>query len=197
MFLIVGLGNPGAKYEKTRHNFGYRVAGAFVKKHGGSFKRAWRVKGELATLLYNEKRVVILLPTTYMNVSGEAVRRLVNYHQAQLGQLMVVVDDVYVKFGQARLRKGGSSGGHNGMLSIEKELQTQDYPRLRMGIGPEGEIPGALEDFVLGSFDEKESEALDRCVDYGVALLEIWLDEGIDGAIQRAGEYRPLLDKRI
>ncbi|MCH9610085.1 MAG: Peptidyl-tRNA hydrolase [Chlamydiales bacterium] len=193
MHLIVGLGNPGTKYEKTRHNLGYLVAEAFAKKHGGLFKRAWKVKGQLATAVYNEKRVAILLPTTYMNLSGEAVRRLVNYYRAQVGQLMVVVDEVYLKFGQLRIRKKGGSAGHNGMRSIEDELQTQDYQRLRMGVGPQGEILGALEDFVLEPFSRKESEYLDACVDRGVALLEKWLDDGIDDAIQAAGEYRPLI----
>ena len=193
MFLIVGLGNPGTQYEKTRHNLGYLVAEAFARKHGGSFKKAWRVKGQLATAVYKEKKVAVLLPTTYMNLSGEAVKRLLDYYRAQREQLMVVVDEVYLKFGQLRVRKKGSAGGHNGMRSIEEELQTQEYPRLRMGVGPEGEIPGRLEDFVLEPFNKKESELLDQCVDRGVALLEKWLDEGIDSMIQAAGEYCPLI----
>lgn len=193
MFLIVGLGNPGTQYEKTRHNLGYLVAEAFAKKHGGSFKKAWKVKGQLATAVYKDAKVAVLLPTTYMNLSGEAVKRLLNYYRAQVSQLMVVVDEVYLKFGQARVRKSGSSGGHNGLRSIEQELQTQDYPRLRMGIGPKGEIPGPLEDFVLEPFNKKESEHLDRCIDRGVSLLEKWLDDGIDGVIHAAGEHRPLI----
>jgi len=193
MFLIVGLGNPGAKYEKTRHNLGYLVAEAFASKHGGSFSRGWRVKGRLATVVYHEKKVTVLLPTTFMNLSGEAVRALLHYQKAQISQLMVVVDEVYLKFGQLRVRKKGSAAGHNGMRSIEEQLQTQEYPRLRMGVGPEGEIPGALEDFVLESFNKKESELLDQCIGRGVELLEKWLDEGIDSAIQKAGEYCPLI----
>ena len=193
MFLIAGLGNPGTKYEKTRHNLGYLVAEAFVKKHGGSFKKASKVNGLLATVVYNEKKTAILLPTTYMNLSGEAVRRLINYHRSLVRHLMVVVDEVYLKFGQTRIRKKGSSGGHNGLRSIEDELQTQEYARLRMGVGPEEEVPGSLEDFVLESFNKKEREKLDECVDRGVKLLEIWLDEGIDDAIQKAGEYRQLI----
>lgn len=193
MYLIVGLGNPGAKYEKTRHNLGYLVAEAFAKKQGGSFKRAWRLKGQLATAVYKEKKVAILLPTTYMNLSGDAVRRLLDYYRVSVEQLMVVVDEVYLKFGQLRVRKKGSAAGHNGMRSIEECLQTQEYPRLRMGVGPVGEIQGPLEDFVLGSFNHEESELLDQCVDRGVALLEKWLDDGIDGMIQAAGEYRPLI----
>lgn len=193
MFLIVGLGNPGAKYEKTRHNLGYLVAEAFANKHEGSFTRAWRVKGRLATVVYHEKKVTVLLPTTFMNLSGEAVRALLNYQKAPISQLMVVVDEVYLKFGQLRMRKKGSAAGHNGMRSIEEQLQTQEYPRLRMGVGPEGEIPGALEDFVLESFNKKESELLGPCIGRGVELLEKWLDEGIDSAIQRAGEYCPLI----
>lgn len=193
MYLIVGLGNPGAKYEKTRHNLGYLVAEAFARKHGGSFARAHKVKGQLATAVYNEKKIAILLPTTYMNLSGEAVRKLVNYYKAQLSQLMVVVDEVYLKFGQARVRKKGGSAGHNGMRSIESELQTQEYSRLRMGVGPEGEIPGLLEDFVLEPFNKRESELLDQTIDRGVALLEKWLEDGIDDMIQMAEEYCPLI----
>ena len=194
MFLVVGLGNPGERYADTRHNLGYMVAEAFARKHGASFKRGWRVRGRLALFSYVGKKVVVLLPTTYMNLSGEAVRGLVRVYHAELSHLMVVVDEVYLQFGQVRVRSGGGAAGHNGMRSVEEALQTQEYPRLRMGIGPRPDgLVQSLEDFVLDCFNEEERALLDQCVDRGVVLLEKWLDEGIDGAIRAAGMYRPLI----
>lgn len=196
MHLVVGLGNPGTKYEKTRHNLGYMVAAAFAARRGFPFKKGWKVKGQIASGVYNEKKVEVLLPTTYMNLSGKAVIKLVHYYKIPLEQVIVIVDDIYVKFGSFRLRKRGGTGGHNGMRSIEQSLQSQEYPRLRMGIGHEEafvEKEGRmLEDFVLAPFDAKEMELLPTFVERGVALLEKWLDEGIDGAIHKAGEYGPL-----
>lgn len=191
MFLIVGLGNPGTKYEKTRHNLGHLVAMAFAQKHAFSLKKGWRVKGLIAKGAYKERRVAILLPTTYMNLSGGAVKKAVSYYDVPLEQLMIIADDVYLKFGALRLRKKGSSGGHNGLRSIEQELGTQEYPRLKMGIG-EGKEQQLLEDFVLEPFNKDEMALLPEFIERGVTVLETWLNEGIDGAIQKSGKYHPL-----
>ncbi|MFN0064811.1 MAG: aminoacyl-tRNA hydrolase [Chlamydiales bacterium] len=196
--LIVGLGNPGEKYAKTRHNLGFMVLAMFAKRRGWTFKKGWRIKGELAHGMYNGKRVVLLKPTTFMNLCGPAVRKTASYYKVPLSRSMVVVDDVYVNFGCLRMRTKGSTGGHNGMKSIEEELHSQEYPRLRMGIGPkEGvTVEGKdqyLADYVLERFNSEEESQLSTFLDRGVTLLECWLDNGIETAIHKAGEFRQLI----
>lgn len=192
--LIVGLGNPGLRYAKTRHNFGFLVVKGFAKKRGWTFKKARALQGELANGLYGEEKLYLLLPMTYMNCSGVAVRKAVDDYAIDFRDgcsLMVVVDDVYLKFGKLRVRPRGSCGGHNGLESVEQHLKSPDYPRLRMGVGardlPE-EVSPRLEDYVLGKFTKPECQELDAVIERGVAVLETWLDQGIEPAMQIAGE---------
>ncbi len=204
LFLIVGLGNPGSKYERTRHNLGFMVVDALAHKLGIAFKKGSRIAGEVANGSHKvgqgangaaeEQKVVLLKPTTYMNLSGQAVRQAVNYYKIALPQLLIVVDDVYLKFGAMRLRPSGSPGGHNGLKSIEACLTTPDYPRLRMGVGPqEGDLESglgnqALEDYVLGRFTFSEQVDLAQFVEKGVSVAEAWLTQGAELASKLAGE---------
>ena len=180
-WLIVGLGNPGVKYEKTRHNLGFEVVIAFAKAHGWVFRRGFFVNGKIAAGSYEGKKLFLLMPITYMNLSGEAVVEAMRVYKVPIEQLLVVVDDVYVKYGNFRLRDKGSAGGHNGLKSIERVLRTQNYTRLRVGIGPKDEknIPDGrsvfLEDYVLSKLTLEEQNFLTEVTDNGVKYIEQWL----------------------
>lgn len=197
--LIVGLGNPGVEYEDTRHNLGFKVVKEFADKQGWAFKREAHVQGKVAQGRYAEKNIHLLLPSTYMNLSGIAVRKMLDKQRIPFhkeGRFLTVVDDVYVKFGAMRLREQGSPGGHNGLKSIEEHLHSQGYARLRLGVGPENSenLPNGrtmyLEDYVLGRFTKAEQEQLPQVVAHAVLVIECWLQEGLKAAIQVAGTLR-------
>jgi peptidyl-tRNA hydrolase, PTH1 family len=189
--LIVGLGNPGEEYAQTRHNLGFLVVQAFAKKQGWAFKREKEVQGRVAKGTVGEIPVELLLPSTYMNLSGNAVRKKMRQSQAELEHLLIVVDDIYLPFGKMRLRQEGGTGGHKGLRSIEEQLQTQGYARLRMGIGLNSlEEATDLEAYVLSPFHQEEQEQLPQFLEQGVKVLECWLQEGIEAAIKFVGEIR-------
>ncbi len=187
-FLIVGLGNPGTRYEKTRHNLGFMVVKALAKKEGLSFKREWRLKGKVASGIVHEKKVYILMPSTYMNLSGTAVCKCLNYYHIPIDNVLVITDDVYLKLGSMRIRPKGSAGGHNGLKSVEQHLQTQNYPRLRMGVGGESLSERALEAFVLENFSSAEQKELPAAIEAGVSVTTCWLTQGTEPAAQLAGQ---------
>lgn len=192
--LIVGLGNPGEKYSTTRHNLGFIVVGALAKKYGLSFKKEREWMSAVAAGKVGGNDVSLLLPMTYMNLSGGAVRRACDYYKIPFedeASLLVVVDDVYIRFGSMRLKEEGTSGGHNGLKNIEEHLQTRHYARLRMGIGPEEmEEMGLLEEYVLSSFTASEVQSLPQFVERGVAVLEQWLNLGWEAAKKAAGNEK-------
>lgn len=174
--LIVGLGNPGPRYAKTRHNFGFMVLEAFAKKLGWPLKGGVFKKDLTASGVYEGKKLYLLLPMTYMNLSGEAVGKLARYRKIDPTNVMIVVDDVDIPFGTCRMRASGSSGGHNGLKSIEQCLGTRNYPRLRMGIKNKMPKQQALEDYVLEPFSKEEQQELPRLIEDGVNALEDWLE---------------------
>lgn len=197
-YLIVGLGNPGSKYENTRHNLGFMVVAKLAAKHGLNLKRGWRIQGKVASGIVDEKKVHLLMPTTYMNLSGTAVRKAIHYFKIALDHLLVVVDDVYVKFGAMRLRAEGGDGGHNGLKNITALLGTQEYARIRMGVGPENGkdlangLEMALEDYVLANFTSEEQQKLPQVVENGASVVEEWLKLGADAASMLAGNLSKL-----
>lgn len=190
--LIVGLGNPGAAYEMTRHNLGFLVCRAFASKHGLSFKRGWRLKGRVAEADFKGTKLILLMPTTYMNLSGEAVSKAIRLFKVPLNRLLVLVDDVYVPFDAMRFRSAGGTGGHNGLKSIQNSLHTQNYPRLRLGVGKggsgvsdEGALP--LENYVLSRFNSEESRKLPAFIERALLVVEEWLMRGDMAASVLAG----------
>ncbi len=183
-YLIVGLGNPGQAYERTRHNCGFLVVQAIASKRGWTWKRFPDLQGELAQGMIEGRKVFLLKPQTFMNLSGEAVRRCVEYYKVPLESLMVVSDDVALPLGTLRVRFKGSAGGHNGLKSVEASLGTEEYPRLRVGIGENR--PQELEDYVLGCFSEEEKKQIKEGIVQTVDILELWIKQGIAAAMQVA-----------
>lgn len=183
-FLIIGLGNPGSGYTKTRHNVGFRAVAWFAKRHGIELRKAARISAEIGHSTIDKISVGLVLPLTYMNSSGQAVKECVKAFKVPLKQVMIVVDDVAFPVGDLRLKEGGSSGGHNGLKSIEAHLGTTAYPRLRLGVGsPEGHD---LADYVLGKFEKAEEELLPQVFDKAADVLDSWIREGIQSAMTKA-----------
>src|SRR3569832_732711 len=134
-YLIVGLGNPGKAYEKTRHNVVFRAVKQFAKRHGITFKKAEKMSAEVAAGRIGTESVRLVLPLTYMNSSGEAVRHAMKAFKIPAERTVVVVDDIAFPVGEIRFKEEGSHGGHNGLRSIEDHLKTRNFPRLRIGVG--------------------------------------------------------------
>lgn len=187
--LIVGLGNPGKSYDRTRHNVGFAAVEKLAKKHGLSFKKELKFKGSVAEGEIGADPVMILMPLTFMNLSGESVAEVMRYFQIDLSRLIVLVDDVALPLGQLRIRINSGSGGHNGLKSIEECLQSNRYARLRIGVGDRDE--GDLSSHVLGRFSEEEEKLIPAVLERAVQATEIWLDKGITSAMDFANPANP------
>ena len=175
-YLIVGLGNVGDEYELTRHNTGFMVLDAFAKASNIHFDD--RRYGFVAETTVKGRKVFLLKPSTFMNLSGNAVRYWLNKENIDQKRLLVVSDDVALPLGQFRLKASGSNGGHNGLGHIQ-QLIGQDYARLRMGIG--NDFPRGMQiDWVLGSYSEEELKALQPAIGRGVEIIQSFILAGID-----------------
>lgn len=184
-FLIVGLRNPGKRYELTRHNVGEMLLKAFATKQGISFKRS-SFDGEIATISHQDKQLICLLPSTYMNLSGISVRKCIHYYKIHPSNLLIVVDDVEIPFGEIRIREQGASGGHNGLKNIIDQLGTKQFARLRIGVGKNPNLN--LADYVLAKFSAQEQQELVGIMDNGYQVIMKWLEEGTQMASQLAGQ---------
>jgi peptidyl-tRNA hydrolase, PTH1 family len=175
-YLIVGLGNVGGEYAHTRHNIGFDVVGAFVQKHGGQFtneRLAYK-----AEVKYKGRTFICILPTTFMNRSGMAVRYWLDKEKIAIENILVVVDDLALPLDRLRLRPGGSDAGHNGLRDIQAILATTEYPRLRFGIG--NNFPkGRQADFVLGKWNKDEEPMVQLKIAKCVELIELVSTIGI------------------
>jgi PTH1 family peptidyl-tRNA hydrolase len=181
-FLIVGLGNAGAEYAHTRHNIGFDIASAFVQKHKGSFST-----GRLAyisEIKWKGKTFICICPTTFMNLSGKAVKYWMDKEKITLERILVIVDDVALPVEKLRLRPSGSDVGHNGLKSIQEELGSKEYPRLRFGIG--SDYPkGRQSEFVLGKWKKEEEPLIKLKIERSVELVEIFAVQGITAAMNQ------------
>ncbi len=183
-YLIVGLGNPGSAYKETRHNVGFKVLEALSSQKGWAFRSDPNLKGRLAQGIIGKEQVKLLLPSTFMNRSGESVRACMEQFKVPLDRLMVVSDDVALPLGAIRLRSKGSAGGHNGLKNIEAHLGTQYYARLKIGVGsPNGLV---LSDYVLEAFSLEERGAVKESVSQAICVLEMWVQQGLALAMQVA-----------
>jgi PTH1 family peptidyl-tRNA hydrolase len=173
--VVAGLGNPGAEYSMTRHNMGYLIAQALAKTLGWTFKEESRFQAWVAKGTQDGTKVHILLPTTYMNLSGQAVRNYLDYLKLDSHSVLAVIDDIALPFGEMRLLASGGTGGHNGLKSLQQHLGTAVYKRLRVGIG--GCQGQRLEDYVLGSFNAEERANLPNVLEGGVRVIQRLLKE--------------------
>ncbi|HVV03027.1 MAG TPA: aminoacyl-tRNA hydrolase [Puia sp.] len=176
-YLIVGLGNIGADYIGTRHNIGFDVADALVKKHEGSFRQDRLA--EVAEIRWKGKILITIKPTTFMNLSGKAVKYWMDKEKIPLENVLIIVDELALPLTRFRLRPAGSSAGHNGLRSIEETLGTNGYPRLRFGIG-NNFTKGKQIDFVLGRWKEEDLPLVRQKVDKTVELVESFVTSGIE-----------------
>jgi len=184
LHLIVGLGNPGAEYTKTRHNAGFLLVEKLAARWRADWKSERKFDARVARIKRNGRRVLLCQPRTFMNSSGEAVGALMNFYRLPLKQLLVVVDDADLPLGQIRLRAGGSSGGHHGLESIEQHLGSREFARLRLGIGRRA---GAREitDYVLSRFDRAETALVKEVLNRAASQAECWLNDGIQKAMNQ------------
>lgn len=184
MYVIAGLGNPDKKYENTRHNIGFDAIDALAQKYdidvSARKHRAFCGKG-----IINGHKVVLVKPQTYMNLSGESLRSVLEYYKADPeSELLVLFDDISLDAGRIRIRKKGSAGGHNGIKNIIANLNTQDFARIKIGVG---EKPKGMDlaDYVLGHFSKAEREAVDEAVQNAVEAVADILDGNTDAAMNR------------
>ncbi|MGJ7045273.1 aminoacyl-tRNA hydrolase [Thermoanaerobacterium thermosulfurigenes] len=179
MYIVVGLGNPGKEYEKTRHNVGFEVIDSLSKKLDIAVNKI-KFKSLIGEGLYKGEKIVLQKPQTFMNSSGEAVYDIVDFYKLPLSNLIVVYDDKDLDVGKIRVRKKGSAGGHNGMKSIIYILNSEDFPRVRLGIGkPKGDMI----QHVLGRFEERDMDIVANSIDNAAnAVLDI-IENGVEHAM--------------
>ena len=184
LFLIVGLGNPGREYARTRHNAGFLLVELLAQRWRADWTLEKKFQSRIARVEISRKQVILCQPLTYMNVSGEAVGALVNFYRLPLNQLLVAVDDADLPLGEIRLRPSGSNGGHHGLESVEQHLATRDYTRLRIGIGRQGSVR-EITGHVLGKFAAEEAGLFEKILTKAADQTECWLAEGIEKAMNR------------
>ncbi|MDO4552111.1 MAG: aminoacyl-tRNA hydrolase [Bacillota bacterium] len=187
MYIIAGLGNPGRKYERTRHNAGFMTVDLLAERHGIKVNKI-KHKALVGEGFISGRKVLLVKPQTYMNLSGESLREVMAYYKEPIENLLVIYDDVDVELGRLRLRKKGSAGTHNGMRSIIYQLQQDGFPRLRIGIGGHSREQRrmALRDYVTGGFRKEEREQMETAVERAALAVECLLEKGIDYAM---GQY--------
>ena len=189
MYIIAGLGNPGKKYEGTRHNIGWQVVDELADKHGIRIMES-RFRGLVGKGAIGGEKVLLLKPLTYMNLSGESIAEAVRFYKLDAAtQLIVISDDISLDVGQLRMRKKGSAGGHNGLKNIIAHLGSEEFMRIKIGVGdkPAG---GDLVDYVLGSFNRQEKETLAGTKKNAVLAIETIISDGIDKAMNLCNQIK-------
>lgn len=194
MYIIVGLGNPGKQYEQTRHNMGFITIDQLADKHSISVTKL-KFKALVGEGYFGTKKVMLVKPQTYMNLSGQSIREIMTYYKEDIENLIVIYDDIDLEPGKLRIRGKGSAGTHNGMRSIISELQEDGFPRIRLGIGKNPQIP--LDKFVLGGFTKEEKPLLEESVTKAIQAIECYVQEGINAAMNAYNEKKPKKAKPV
>jgi PTH1 family peptidyl-tRNA hydrolase len=193
--LVVGLGNPGDKYTGTRHNVGFMALERLAAQHGAGFRQNARLQGRLADLGHGAGRLRLLMPSTYMNESGRAIRATLDWFGLRPDQMLVIVDDMDLPLGRLRLRRSGSAGGHNGLRSAISQLGTQDFARLRIGIGAPAVDAGLRKartiSHVLGRFQPAEQPLVDAVLEETLAGVDLIRRHGYERAGNRLNSFQP------
>ena len=187
-YLVAGLGNPGDRYRQTRHNLGFRVVERLARARGGRWREQGR-NGRQARIDIAGREVLLFQPLTFMNLSGNALRPLVDAEGLPASRLLVVCDDIALPVGQLRLRPAGSDGGHNGLASVIERLETAAFPRLRLGVGP---VPPRVDaaEFVLAEFLPEEAAPVEDMIATAAECVGGWVTEGIDRTMGRFNTRR-------
>lgn len=180
MKLVAGLGNIGEKYFFTRHNAGFMVLDKLAMSNNLSFKEDKKLKCFITKFKFNNEDVILIKPTTFMNLSGDAVQLVMNYYKISPKDLLIVFDDLSLELGKMRFRAGGSDGGHNGIKSVIKCVGTSDIARLKIGIGPQEPVPAEV--FVLKNFSSAQLDLLKPVIKRSVEGIEFYLREGMQKA---------------
>ncbi|QXM07224.1 aminoacyl-tRNA hydrolase [Crassaminicella indica] len=182
MLVVVGLGNPGKQYEGTRHNVGFDTIDELANKNNISMNKV-KYKAVIGEGFIKNKKVMLVKPQTYMNLSGRSVVEIVNFYKLPMDDLIIIYDDIDTEVGKLRIRKKGSAGTHNGMRSIIYEIRSDQFPRVRIGIGKPKY--GNLAEFVLGKFSKEERPFIDEAIKRAAESIETLISEGIDIAMNR------------
>ena len=180
-WLIVGLGNPGREYERTRHNVGFRTLELLAEDAGVKIDRA-RFRGLTRTCTLERQKVLLLKPGTYMNLSGEAVQLAAMFYKIPVERIVVISDDISLPVGKIRVRAEGSAGGHNGLKSIISHLGGQDFPRVRIGVGAKPHPDYDLADWVLSNFTSEEEKALAPAIEHAAGAVRELIQHGVQSA---------------
>ena len=183
MYIIAGLGNPEKKYDNTRHNIGFRIIDALADRHGIQFDIN-KHKGLCAKGVIEGEKVILVKPLTYMNLSGECIRAVCDFYKVEPEQVIILFDDISLDVGKLRIRKKGSAGGHNGIKSIIAHLGSDNFPRLKFGVGdkPAG---GDLVDHVLGRFSKEDEDKAASGIEKACDAVECMISQGIDAAMNK------------
>ncbi|HEY7789160.1 MAG TPA: aminoacyl-tRNA hydrolase [Vicinamibacterales bacterium] len=181
MKLVAGLGNPGARYRDTRHNVGFEVVDELARRHRAEFAAG---RGESLEARVRQPDVLLLKPLTFMNLSGQAVGETLRYYRVDPVDLLIVTDDVNLPMGRLRARVRGSAGGHNGLASIISSLGTNEFPRLRLGVG-RGDARRDLKDHVLGRFEPDEAAAIREMIERAADAVAVFIGDGIAAVMNR------------
>lgn len=183
MYIIVGLGNPEPEYAKTRHNMGFDVINKLASKNNIELTKT-KFNAIYGTGIIKNKKVILIKPQTYMNNSGESVIEFVSFYKENLQNVIVIYDDMDTNIGQIRIRAKGGAGSHNGMKSMVKELKSEEFPRIRVGIGkPINEFDRI--NYVIGSIPYEEYIKLQEGEDLAAQAIEYWIENGIDNTMNR------------
>lgn len=183
-WLIVGLGNPGEKYENTRHNVGFQVVDELAERQNAPVQKL-KFKALTNLLTISGEKVLVMKPVTYMNLSGEAVRPAADFYKIPPERILVISDDTALDLGKLRIRTKGSAGGHNGLKNIIQHLGTDQFPRVRVGVGQKPHPDYDLADWVLGKFQGEAKKVMDEAVKRAADAVECVLKEGADRAMNR------------
>jgi len=181
MRAILGLGNPGDEYTNTRHNVGFRALDTLAADNGGEFSRV-RFFSQVAEVMIENQKAILCKPQTFMNNSGRAARAVLDFYKLELSEILVVCDDFNLDLGSLRARRGGSSGGHNGLESIAQCLASQEFPRLRMGIG---NSRGNTVNFVLGRFGKDQQDQVSEMTWQAARAAGLWASGGIEECMNK------------
>lgn len=182
MIVIAGLGNPGKKYENTRHNMGFLTIDRIAEKNDIKVNKI-KHRALVGDGFISGHKVLLVKPQTYMNLSGESLREVMNYYNIDIEDLIVIYDDFDIETGSLRIRKKGSAGSHNGMKSVIYQLKNDGFPRVRVGIGKSGSLD--WKDFVLGKVGGAESDAISQAISNAADAVECMISEGIDIAMNK------------